>query len=283
MSTGYSDPFSLTTSREACQRTIEGLESGDLLKRSSIVKWLNPATLQLSLSEHGCRVVQKVLDVAGGEARAALCHELRGHVLELLYSPHGNHVLQKFVEVMPATAMQFVLDELQCYKGGWATLARHKFGCRIEQRIVEHCPEGMASKLVEKIVQEASILFTHKFGNYVVQSILEHGAKKQRERIIQTLVEDGVAALAQDRVASNVLERALHHCDAGCQQKIVRALVAVPGSLHDTACSRFGAFVVRQILPVVTGTLREEVLSELKGVPQLVDHEGEFPEEVLGA
>jgi pumilio RNA-binding family len=262
---------------------LERLENEPPAEQFGIVSWLIPSTLELALSENSCRVVQKMLDVAGGEARALLCEKLRGHVLELLYSPHGNHVLQKFVEVMPPTANQFVLDELETYKGGWATLARHKFGCRIEQRILEHCPESMTSKLSEAIVEASSSLCMHKFGNYVVQSVLEHGSDKTRARIVDALVQEGVATLAQDRVSSNVLERALHHCSIECKEQLVRAVLNVKGSLYDTACNRYGAFVVRQMLLVVEGTMRDEFLSELKGLSLTLSHEEIAEDSVQGA
>jgi pumilio RNA-binding family len=267
------DPVSLTTNPDACKWAMSRLEHAVPSEQYAIISWLHPATLQLALSEHGCRVVQKVFDVAGGEARAALSDQLRGHVLDMLYSPHGNHVLQKFVEVMPSCAMQFVLDELEVYKGGWATLAKHKFGCRIEQRILEHCPERMTSGLVEAIVQNAGTLFMHKFGNYVVQSVLEHAVDAQRCRVVDALIQEGVSVLAQDRVASNVLERALHHCNPEFQQKIVLSLTQVPGALYEAASDRYGVFVVRQMLSVVEGSLRDEVFEQLQGLPELTQYE----------
>lgn len=262
------DPFSLASSPEASKRIIERLELGTSEERHMIISWLCPAALQLSLSEHSCRVVQKVLDVAGQEARALFSAQFRGHTLALLFSPHGNHVLQKFVGVMPVADRASLLEELKFYKGGWAVLSRHKFGCRIEQRILEHFPEEMVRDLVEAIVQTAETLISHKFGNYVVQSVLEHGVDAARTRVVDTLIQLGVANLAQDRVASNVLERALHHCNGKCQQQLVSAFVTTPGALHSTACNRYGSFVVRQILMVATGPLRDQVLYQLNGLPQ---------------
>ena len=62
-------------------------------------------------------------------------NELRGHVLQMMESPHANFVLQKVIEVLPANATCFVTEELATRA---AEAARHRFGCRILCRLIEH-------------------------------------------------------------------------------------------------------------------------------------------------
>merc|ERR1740138_1073415 len=103
-------------------------------------------------------------------------------------SPHANYVLQKVVEALPAALSGFVALELS---GAGAEAARHKFGCRVVCRLLEHTALGAeTSKLLEEILADAGRLSRHTFGHHVVQSILEHGQPRQRSLVASTLRGD---------------------------------------------------------------------------------------------
>jgi len=61
------DPIALAEDASLCGHIIDQLENGNGEKVSAILRWLQPVILQLTISGCSCRVVQKVLEVAGGE------------------------------------------------------------------------------------------------------------------------------------------------------------------------------------------------------------------------
>merc|ERR1711988_1047284 len=101
-----------------------------------------------------------------------------------------------------------VVDELAAYPGGWVALARLRYGCRVEERLLEYCPEEMTSSLMMAVALEAHTLSRDAFGNYVVQHVLEYGAVRYRSQVASALIQDGIVALAQHRIASNVVQKA---------------------------------------------------------------------------
>merc|ERR1711904_168509 len=73
----------------------------------------------------------------------------------------------------------------------------------------------------------------------------------------------GIAMLAQHRVASNVVERALDQGNAEGQRAIANALLMAPPTLLLMSCSRFGSYAVPRMLDVISGPLHDEAIYQL--------------------
>jgi len=223
----------------------------------------------LALSANGTRVIQKALEVTGGDTQIKLSQCLHGRARQLLDSPHGNHVLQKSIVMMPPNAVQFIFHELSFYRGGWASVACHRFGCRVVERLLEHCEAGLTSSIVAAVVAEMSSLSRHPYANYVVQHILEH-VPAHRSQVVNALIQVGVPMLAQHRVSSNIIERAFEHSVVENQRALAEAVLSTPYAIVEMGCSRYGSFTVRRMLEKLEGTLRYMALQQLaESIPTL--------------
>jgi len=155
-------------------------------------------------------------------------------------------VIQKVVEVMPATHSGFVAEEL---RGVGATVARHRFGCRVLCRLLEHSGSSASlMELLDEVLAEARDLCRHAFGHYVLQSILEHGHASHRQRLASTLRSE-LLEHAQHRCSSHVLESALVHCSAEDREALAAGLLA--GGADGVAAlarGQFSSFVVRALI-----------------------------------
>merc|ERR1711985_68192 len=175
----------------------------------------------------------------------------------------------KSILVMPPHAVQFIFYELSAIRGGWAGVACHRFGCRVVERLLEHCDAGLTAPIVTAVVAEINSLSKDPFANYVVQHILEY-VPAHRSQVVHALIYVGVPALAHHRVASNIVERAFEHSDVENRQALAEAILATPHAIVDMACSRYGSFTVRRMLEALQGTLRYMALQQLgEAIPQL--------------
>jgi len=166
--------------------------------------------------------------------------------------------------VLPPHAVQFIIDELAVSPLSWTGVAKHRFGCRVIERLLEHCPEEMTSPLIDAVVNDTEVLARHPYGNYVVQHSLEYGTIAHRTRLVTAFVRVGIAFLAQHRIASNVIERAIGLASRDDQQIIGLALLASPNTLLTVGCSRYGTHVVHRLVEVLPpGPLRVETLRQL--------------------
>jgi len=186
----------------------------------------------------------------------ALASELRGHVVEALRSPHANFVLQKCVATLEPEALQFVIDEIAC--GSAEKAAKHKFGCRVFQRLIERCPAAQVSELVDAVIADFTAVSRHPYGNYVMQHLLEHATFEQRHRLSQ-LVESDVRGLAADAFGVTVVSGVLSKAPREGQVRVARALLREQGLLMFVACSRHGHVAATRTLQVLEGAEREEV------------------------
>merc|ERR1711953_790504 len=202
-------------------------------------------TRHLTFEADGCRVVQLALEKADNRERALMCAELHGCVRRAIASPHGNYVLQRVVELMPATLSSFVSSELLTVG---ADTARHRFGCRIMCRLLEHCSaHPLTIQLIDGILLEAHDLCCHSFAHHVMESVLEHGTAEQKHRIALALQADSLL-YATDPHATYVIESALRNCSLPDRRTIGAVFLADKDALLSIAEHNSGFHVVRALL-----------------------------------
>eukprot|EP00747_Dinoflagellata_sp_TGD_P185003 gnl/TRDRNA2_/TRDRNA2_41214_c0_seq1.p1 gnl/TRDRNA2_/TRDRNA2_41214_c0~~gnl/TRDRNA2_/TRDRNA2_41214_c0_seq1.p1 ORF type:complete len:456 (-),score=84.35 gnl/TRDRNA2_/TRDRNA2_41214_c0_seq1:317-1684(-) len=205
----------------------------------------------LSRDREGCWLVQTALDKAERADKEYLVAELqdKDYVLDAIKSPHGNHVISKVVQVMTKPQSAFVADAL---KGRFCEYAKHIYGCRVVQRLLEHPPaEPVISDFLEELLMEASALAMHKFGHHVMQTFLEHGSQWHchRRRFIQGSLSGDIMSKATNQYASYVIEQALQVCERADTNRIVEELLLLSAeSFKELARGPYGHFVVKAVL-----------------------------------
>jgi hypothetical protein len=201
--------------------------------------------LRLSLHPEGCRRVQAAIENAKQSDAAELVAELRGCVWKAITSPHGNHVIQKMIEVLPPSLVAFVGEEL---RGLSAETSRHKFGCRVMCRLLEHSPtEPSTIALVDEALKDARDLCSHTFGHHVFQSILVHGLPRQRQHIAATLSAELQNSPCQ-RNLFYVLQTALENCSAQQHADLALVILGSPAILLSLTKDKVGCHVLTTLL-----------------------------------
>lgn len=204
---------------------------------------------KLSQTATGCRKVQAEFENGLNCARVAIASELRGHVWKSVESPHANFVLALCIEKLTPDASQFIVDELKSWKGAPAYLARHKFGCRIFERLLEHCPMQVKGMIDELLINEsiARTLCMDSFGNYMMQHIFEHGYEDQK-RALAELLSTCASNLCDNENAIAVIAKALECAPFQERQVLARVLLRDERQFVKLALRRFGNVAVQAIL-----------------------------------
>jgi len=153
--------------------------NGDNESKRHALDSLRGSILHHAFDAQGCRAVQLAFQVAETSEAAKLLSELMGHVERATRSPHANYVIQKAIEVMTPAACGFIAQEM---RGVGAAVARHRFGCRILCRLLEHMADSPACvELMAEVLAEAGQLCRHQFGHYVMESVLDYAAQQIRQ------------------------------------------------------------------------------------------------------
>jgi hypothetical protein len=142
--------------------------------------------------------------------------------------------------------LQFIIDEL-IQTGRVRQAARHKYGCRVLQRVLEHCRAEQVGSIVDELLADATMLSRHPYGSYVMAHILEQGTDAHRDIFMEMLVANAVT-LGADSWACGVVLKAFLHGDSKSCVKLASALLQEQGLIVRMARSRRGHQAVKLIL-----------------------------------
>lgn len=158
-------------------------------------------------------------------------------------------MVQKAIERVPAEHIQFILNGFSGHVQG---LAIHPYGCRVIQRVLEHCEEPTQSSVLLEIHACAASLILDQFGNYVAQHIIEYGREEDRAKLI-TLVISQLTNFSKHKFASNVVEKSIEFGSREERNRIVTSLTLVNERGESPSQSlirdQYGNYVIRKCFP----------------------------------
>eukprot|EP00405_Crypthecodinium_cohnii_P022463 CAMPEP_0206466476 /NCGR_PEP_ID=MMETSP0324_2-20121206/28478_1 /ASSEMBLY_ACC=CAM_ASM_000836 /TAXON_ID=2866 /ORGANISM="Crypthecodinium cohnii, Strain Seligo" /LENGTH=528 /DNA_ID=CAMNT_0053939593 /DNA_START=106 /DNA_END=1692 /DNA_ORIENTATION=- len=247
--------------------TIKAHKDRKLL-HEAFLEWLLPRLVDLALhSSVTSRLVQAVIGSISTGACGRATQVLVPEMERLYASEHGNHVLTKVIEEVPDPLEYPFLEQIE--KINPIKLARHRFGCRVLERLIEHGQAEKFREFGEIYAEQAAELCRHQFGNFVIQHLLEHGPDSLKPMIIEKMLPS-IQQLATHRTASHVVQQALKctwHTEDGAETNYRAEIWAgVVGDNDDqfreVAASRYGNYVVEELLQ--DNYRKDEILAKLK-------------------
>lgn len=241
------------------------LDYGTDAHRSRLAGILQGHVLSLSLQMYGCRVIQKALEVMNTEQRVSLVKELDGHIMRCVRDQNGNHVIQKCIECVPAQRIPEVLDT---FIGAVVGMSTHPFGCRVIQRVLEHCQdETKKEQVLSEILQGTCHLAQDQYGNYVVQHVLQYGSPASRSEVIRRLSSQ-IVIMSQHKFASNVVEKCLVCCGPEDRDVLIQQILGKDENdsdgLQQMMKDQFANYVVQRLLEVCTDEQRELLFTRIR-------------------
>ncbi|XVF68826.1 hypothetical protein PTKIN_Ptkin11bG0032200 [Pterospermum kingtungense] len=239
-------------------------EHGLSSQRRELAGKLFGHVLTLSLQMYGCRVIQKAIEVVDLDQKIKMVQELDGSVMRCVRDQNGNHVIQKCIECVPEENIQFIVTT---FFDQVVTLSTHPYGCRVIQRVLEHCKDPKTqSKVMDEILGSVSMLAQDQYGNYVVQHVLEHGKPDERSIIIKELAGK-IVQMSQQKFASNVVEKCLTFGGPDERQLLVNEMLGSTDEnepLQAMMKDQFANYVVQKVLETCDDQQRELILSRIK-------------------
>lgn len=157
-------------------------------------------------------------------------------------------MVQKAIERIPAEHINFIID---AFTGQVHPLATHPYGCRVVQRLLEHCPEPARASILEELHACAPSLIVDQYGNYVAQHVIEHGRPEDRQKLINLTLEQLISN-SKHKFASNVVERCIRFGTEDNRRTIVKTITDLDENgispLHALMQHEYGNYVIRRSL-----------------------------------
>lgn len=224
---------------------LEQLRAGGEARTAAIQRFR-----QLAFSDKlSSKVAQHALEQATMAEASALVTSMHGRVVAAIHCMYANYVLQKIIETMPAASFSFIARELL---GGGREVARHKFGCRVLCRLLEHSVpvDPSVAQLFNEVLDDAARLCQHCFGAYVMLHMLEFGLPEYRGRVLSAL-RHSLLEIATHKKGSQVIGLALTLNLLHEGRTIADDLLGLGDELVSLAKSKHGSSLVKQMLSMV--------------------------------
>lgn len=240
-----------------CQKIIELCTRGQL---KLIVESVVSEAIEISQSNHGTRVIQKIIENLEDEQLVeSLLNQFRGNVVELVLDVNGNHVLQKCLSYFSAEKVSFMYQEIMMKVEEVAT---HKYGCCVLQRCIDYCSDEQIDEVIGGILKITTKLLNDKYGNYVIQYILELQGYENYKAAIGESINLNIIFYCYQKYSSNVVEKCLKVDVKTVFEKLVDILQDVE-ELKKMISDQFGNYVVQTAMlrnrhsPKIKPTLKE--------------------------
>lgn len=143
-------------------------------------------------SQEICNVVQDKILQSDDALLQCLAKGMEDHVWDAIKCPNANHVLQAFIKQMRQDHMGWIVRKIRAAVGEGGTIgaSKHRFGCRVIQRLLQYgSPEMIKGLAAELLDNEALSLCLHKYGNYVMRAVLQHAAPDDVTKLLSTLLQ----------------------------------------------------------------------------------------------
>ncbi|KAG8084594.1 hypothetical protein GUJ93_ZPchr0010g8662 [Zizania palustris] len=206
----------------------------------------------------------QAIEVVGLDQQTKMVAELDGQVMRCVRDQNGNHVIQKCIECIPQDAIQFIVST---FYGQVVMLSTHPYGCRVIQRVLEHCDDSTTQQIMmDEILQSVCLLAQDQYGNYVVQHVLEHGKPHERSAIIEKLIGQ-IVQMSQQKFASNVIEKCLSFGNPVERQILIGEMLGSSNEsehLEVMMKDQYANYVVQKVLETCDDQQRETILTRIK-------------------
>lgn len=251
---------------------VEILKNGSDAVLETVVDALAPEALDLAFHDQGCRVIQHAFDWLPESYQSAILDRFQGKVVMMALHRNGNHVIQRVVQ--RTRGQSFVVAELEVAA---MKVAKHVYGCRVIQRVLEHHSDLQCSKLLEIFAENAHQLMADRYGHFIVEHVLDQGVR-ERSRLFEGAITQVVGSLTSVvsgfpfvvRVCEKALRSMVHQRPTLAQTLLNTVLASRKGltSVEGLAPTDHGAALLVELLRTTPSEQREELYCRLCNIEQ---------------
>uniref|UniRef100_A0A8C1NGB9 Pumilio RNA-binding family member 2 n=1 Tax=Cyprinus carpio TaxID=7962 RepID=A0A8C1NGB9_CYPCA len=222
-------------------------EFGSVDQKLALATRIRGHVLPLALQMYGCRVIQKALESISSDQQVIsdIVRELDGHVLKCVKDQNGNHVVQKCIECVQPQALQFIIDAFQ---GQVFVLSTHPYGCRVIQRILEHCTQEQTLPILEELHQHSEQL-----GQVQLPESVSH-----RRSLLIVVANHRVNVVEKCVIHSSRAERALLIDEVCCQKD------GPHSALYTMMKDQYANYVVQRMIDMAEPAQRKIIMHKIR-------------------
>lgn len=162
--------YSMCTHSLHTRRVVQYLmDSVDILP---IAEVLVQRCVEISMTQQGCIVMQRAMDITPEPLRAQLFSTIFDNLVDFSFDPFANYVVQHMLEVGEKELISAAV--LRAFRGSIVRMACNKFASNVMEKSLFHIsPDAQHDLLHEMYDVDEEVLHSmlqDSFGNYLIQS-----------------------------------------------------------------------------------------------------------------
>jgi pumilio RNA-binding family len=140
--------------------------------------------------------------------------------------------------------IQYIIHSFQ---GRVKELSMHPYGCRVVQRILEHCTNEQKGPVLEELRVCCRELIQDQYGNYVIQHMIQHGWETD-QAVLMKEVHSKLLEYSQHKFASNVVEKCIQFADKQNRDEMIWTIINVTFDLNNPVDAKTGQCVLENMV-----------------------------------
>ncbi|QLL32918.1 hypothetical protein HG536_0D04400 [Torulaspora globosa] len=252
--------YSLCKDQHGCRFLQKQLDVLGSEAADSIFKETKDHTVELMTDSFGNYLIQKLLERVTLEQRVSLAKMAAPHFVYIASNPHGTRALQKLVEcIQTKQEAQIVIDSL---KGSVVELSKDLNGNHIVQKCLQKLKPSDVQFIFDAACSHCTEIATHRHGCCVLQRCLDHGDEEQRTKLCGKLLTN-IDHLTLDPFGNYVVQYIISkETEQGDYKFTYQIVHALKPKVTELSLHKFGSNVIEKILrtPEVSDILVVELL-----------------------
>ncbi|QPG75441.1 hypothetical protein FOA43_002796 [Brettanomyces nanus] len=206
----------------------------------------------LCKDQHGCRFLQRQLEIGGPDAATQIFNEIRLNVIELMIDPFGNYLIQKLLERVTEEQRTTLVRNASSQ---FVRIALDPHGTRALQKLVECVNTQEEFDIIVNSLSSYVVLLSRDLnGNHVVQKCLQKLPPESCNFIFDAACENCVK-IAKHRHGCCVLQRCFDH---GTPKQCEKLSLKVGENCVELSTDPYGNYVVQYVLSMEENRLRSQ-------------------------
>ncbi|GAV28599.1 hypothetical protein PMKS-002071 [Pichia membranifaciens] len=204
----------------------------------------------LCKDQHGCRFLQRQLELNGDVAATKIFNEIQLNVIELMIDPFGNYLIQKLLERVDETQRTTLVRNASTQ---FVRIALDPHGTRALQKLVECISTETEFQIIINSLSSYVVLLSRDLnGNHVIQKCLQKLPPNYCNFIFDAACENCVK-IAKHRHGCCVLQRCFDH---GTPAQCEKLALKVGENAVELSIDPYGNYVVQYVLSMEENRLR---------------------------
>lgn len=254
--------YSLCKDQHGCRFLQKQLDLLGEKASDAIFEETKQYTIELMTDSFGNYLIQKLLERVNNEQRIELATIAAPKMVEISKDPHGTRALQKLIECISTKEEATIV--VNSLKNDTVELSKDLNGNHVIQKCLQKLKPEDFQFIFDAAGEECGNIATHRHGCCVLQRCLDHGSKQQFKELGEKLLKY-VDKLTIDPfgnyVVQYIISKETERNDYDYTYKIVNLLKP---KFTELSVHKFGSNVVEKILrtPVVAETMINELINE---------------------